>query len=207
MSMFYESKDSVSVMIERLVREHVQSLGSSDVAADEVIQKLMGTTIVVTPPRSEPRPMEMMIMKSSARGGGRSIKPTNIKFDLGLLLDNLTNGVLTLVSISNPWTLPFAVLAVLRSLMRNLTVEVTEADAVTLLAMWQAGIGNGSIARLADIKNNADYHANKHQRSILSLADIQDSIDNLLAIQSIECIPGVPDEWRVKEIIKFRSRG
>jgi hypothetical protein len=95
---------------------------------------------------------------------------------------------------------------VLRSLSRNLSVQLTESDAVTIMAMWQAGINNGLIAKLADIKAHADLHAKKYGRNVLSPADILHSITNLVAIGSVTPITGVADKWKVHEEIRFIYR-
>ncbi|MGY2253636.1 MULTISPECIES: hypothetical protein [Pseudomonas] len=202
----YIRKEQKKAEIEKLLREEMRSTGIPETVLEDALRKLMDSAIRISPPEEESRFMEMIVMNSSARGGGRSTKPGNIRLDLGLLLETIAGGTLTLESINTWWTFPLALLMVLRSLSRNLSVQLTESDAVTIMAMWQAGINNGLIAKLADIKAHADLHAKKYGRNVLSPADILHSITNLVAIGSVTPIKGVADKWKVHEEIRFIYR-
>ncbi len=202
----YERKKHREAMIEKLLREGMRSAGIPDTAQEDVLCGLMNSVIRVSPPEEESQLMEMIVMNSSARGGGRSTKPGNIRLDLGRLLETVAGGVITFEPTTYWWTQPLGLLIVLRGLKQNFSVQLTETDAVTILAMWQSGIHNGLIAKFADIKTHVDLHAKRYDRNALSHADIRHSITNLVAIGSVKPINGVTDQWRVHEEIRFTYR-
>jgi hypothetical protein len=201
----YARKEQTEAEIKKLLRDGMRSADISETALEDALSSLMDSVIRVSPPEEESQFMEMIVMNSSARGGGRSTKPGNIRLNFGQLLDTVAEGILTLESI-NAWTLPLGLLIVLRGLSRNLSVQLTESDAVTISAMWKAGIDNGFIAKFADIKTNADLHARKYQRNALSPADIRHSITNLVTLGSVKPIKGEDDKWKVYEEIRFTYR-
>lgn len=202
----YARKEQREAMIEKLLRDGMRPTGIPETAQEDALRRLMDSVIRVSPPEEESQFMEMIVMNRSARGGGRSTKPGNIRLDVGKLFDTVVGAVLTLEPTTYWWTQPLGVLLVLRGLSQNLSVQLTETDAVTILAMWQAGIQDGLIAKFADIKTYADLHAKKYERNALSSADIRHSIANLVAIGSVKPITGVADKWKVHEEIRFTYR-
>lgn len=206
MNFDYARKKQVEREIEGIARKELLTTGVVDAVVESALRELMGTAINISPPEERPQFMEMIVMNSSARGGGRSTKPGNIRLDLGLVLDNVLAGALTLESIDTWWTLPVGLLMVLRSFSKNLSVSLTESEAVTILSMWQAGIHNNAVASFSDIKICADLHAAKYQRRLLSPAEIKYSIENLVAIGSVRPIAAVADKWQVCEEIRFNYR-
>lgn len=187
------------------LEEQLRMANFSDAEAAVVIKQLIESAIRITPPE-QPQFMEMIVMGRSGRGGGLSVKPGNLKLDLWSVLDAASVAVLTLESTDAWWKLPLGLLIVIRSLKKTFSVDLSEEDAVTILAMWRAGINRGHCASFSDIELEVNLHAQRHQRSLLSAADIRHSIGKLQTIGSIRPIAGKPDTWCVLEELRFGLR-
>src|SRR5947209_7833672 len=109
-------------------------------AADEA--RRLATAIVenladVEPPEAPPIVLHNIAMRSGGYGGARSTKPGNIRLNLGKFVSALASGVLTIVGVTSaPWTALFAAIVLWDQLWSSLKVEVSQADAAVLWAMW-----------------------------------------------------------------------
>ncbi|MCK8669080.1 hypothetical protein M1M11_29825 [Pseudomonas azerbaijanoccidens] len=205
MALDYGRKNEVAEEIALSIKTQLRKSGMAESELDQVAQKLMSLAIWISPPEEQVFTTELIVMNTSARGGGRSTKPGNIRLNLRPLLEAVAGGVLTVESLDNLWMMPFALLVLWSSLQRTTEVALSESDAVTILAMWQAA-KTTRVAELTDIKTNVDAHALKYQRNTLSLGEIRHSIKNLTDIGSVALITGQTDSWAVYEELSLSYR-
>ncbi|WP_460057125.1 hypothetical protein [Pseudomonas sp. S2_D06] len=66
----YTRKEQIKAEIEKLLREEMRLAGIPETALEDALRKLMDSTIRISPPEEESQFMEMIVMNSSARGGG-----------------------------------------------------------------------------------------------------------------------------------------
>ncbi len=133
----------------REIRELVKEAAhSSPAAAGDAVEQIMGSFVRLTAPTEPERTIEMITMRPSGRGGGRSRKPGNIYLNWRKLMDLLPDIAIAAVggTASPPWFLPVIGLYVWNKLWCSSAEELSEADATTLYALWKNRRGDSKIS-------------------------------------------------------------
>ena len=173
----YERKEEKALELQETIKNLLVEAGVSDNLKEQTTKELMDACIKITPPEEKEILMNMITMRPSGRGGGRSTKPGNITLNIRKLFEAVSSGVFTVVSVTQlPWAIPFAFILLWNSLWKNLQVSLTESEAVVLWVMWQVK-NNQKIVNVVDIKPSVDKHAAKYERDTLSNKDIEFAIN------------------------------
>lgn len=202
----YERKKEKEIEVREAIKIFLCEADFDESGIDSVINKFFDSAVKVTPPEKEQVFMHLVTMAPSGRDGGRSYKAGNIRLNISTLFEAVSNGVFTVVSANQtPWAIPFAAILLWNSIWRNMQVTLTEAEAVTLWAMWQVK-DSGQYVKIEDIKPAVDAHAEKYQRSILSEADIKHAVQNLEKIGCIKPAQSSKNVWWLCEWISPKYR-
>ena len=175
--------------------------GVSDEVKEQASKDILDSCIHITPPEKEEFVMEMIIMRPSGRGGGRSTKAGNITLNLSKLFEAVSSGVFTVASATQlPWAIPFAVILLWNSIWKGVHVSLSENEAVVIWVMWQVK-NCEKIVDMNDIKPAIDKHIKKYERNALSSKDIKFALQNLNAIGCIKKSKKGADMWFLCEWI------
>lgn len=139
----------------------------------------------ITPPEHK-SVLQMVTMSVGGRGGGASVKPGNIRLDIRHLVTGIASGVLTVVGVVQaPWTAIFGALVIWDSLYAGARIELSESDASVLWTLWLLCDDKHTMAEIGLLaKVNAER--GKYGRVALTQQDLDDSLQRLTRIQSIE---------------------
>ncbi|MBK1875206.1 hypothetical protein FE848_18500 [Marinobacter sp. 1-3A] len=191
----YERKKEKETEIQGDIENYLREAGLDEPSIQTTAKEFLEKAIRVSPPQKEEVFIHMVIMAPSGRGGGRSSKAGNIKLNIRVLFEAVSGGVFTVISAAQaPWAIPFAAILLWNSIWKNMQVSLTEAEAVTLWAMWQVKDSNKNV-KAEDIKPAVDSHAQKYERQTLSEADIKHALQNLKEIGCIKPAKSVSNTW------------
>jgi hypothetical protein len=134
---------------------------------------------------------------------GKSVKPGNLRFNLGKLLEASVSGVgAYIASLANPIFGVFTGIVAFRSLLSAATVELTEDDAWVLWAAWCCQQKAGP-ADAASIEASVHEEAKRvGHPSRMSQAEVLASLKRLEKIGGLHCIDG---EWEVVETVVVKT--
>ena len=197
----YERKEEKEVEVQEAIEVHLREAGVDESSTKTTAREFFEEAIRITPPEKERMVIHMVTMTPSGRGGGCSLKAGNIRLNIRALFEAVSGGVFTVISATQaPWAIPFAAILLWNSIWRNMQVSLSEAEAVTLWAMWQVKDSNKNV-RVEDIKPAVDAHAQKYERQTLSEADIKHALRNLNNICCIKPAKSASDTWWLCEWI------
>ena len=181
----HEKKEKKEAEIQCVIEAHLREVGLDEAVIRTTAIEFLESAIRVTPPEKEKVFLNTVIMGPSGRGGGRSSKAGNIRLNVGALFEAASSGVFTVISATQaPWALPFAAILLWNSIWRNMQIDLSEQEAVTLWVMWQVKDEKKNVKE-SDIKPGVDAHAQKYERQSLSGSDIRHALRNL---NKIGCI-------------------
>jgi hypothetical protein len=104
----------------------------------------------VSPPEKEDfDTVSFILLSAGGRGGGRSLKPGNVRLNMLKLMHALAGGVISVAAaVKAPWLVPFVAVRTWNDLWTSLNVNITEREAAILWTMW----------KYKDINNNMKSH-------------------------------------------------
>lgn len=182
----YKRKEEKVLEVQESIKELLVDAGIPEDAKEQTSKEFLDSCVHISPPEEKELLLEMVTMRPSGRGGGKSTKPGNITLNVRKLFEAVSSGVFTVVSVTQmPWAIPFAFVLLWNSLWRNLEIPLSENEAVVLWVMWQVK-NNEKVVNEADIKPALDKHAEKYERDTLSNKDISYAIDKLNQIGCIK---------------------
>lgn len=191
----HDRKQEKEAEILEMTASYLRSAGIDEDHVKATAQEFLNNAIRITPPEKESQIIHMVRMAPSGRGGGRSTKAGNIRLNIRTLFEAISSGVFTVVSVTdNHWSIPFAALLLWNSIWKNLEVQLSEAEAVTLWVMWQIKDENKNVNQ-TNIKPAVEKHAEKYQMQVLSESDIKYALENLRKIGCIKPSKGMRDHW------------
>lgn len=137
-------------------------------------------------------------------GGGYSVKPGNVRFRLGALLEALAGGTLTVAgALASPWLVPLGVLSVCASLNRAAKVRVGEIEAAVLLSIYTEVTASGFCTQVGLVERvNAELVANG--RSHISDGRLHEAIAILMKLNCIGYALGSTDKLTVLETVDIK---
>ena len=171
----------------------------------EFLGKTILDCINFIPPEKPKISLDLVTLNPSGRGGTKSIKPGNIVFNLGILIEGIANGTLIGASVCQiPWLAPFGLLLLYRSFLKASTIEITENEASLLYTMWVfRDKGCNKISQ-----NNLREHINeiltKYGRKVIMQKEVNISLNRL---EKIGCIERSENNiWFLRErvIVKYK---
>ncbi len=187
---------------EELTQMLEATLTDQDCDARALAEQIIGLAVDVSPPEKEQFTLELMTFRNDGRGGGRSRKPGNIRFNMGKLVEAVSAGVITAVgAIQAPITIPFAALVLWNSIWRCVDVELSEADAALVYVMWMHQESDRYVAEQG-LQQKLNDHLEKYGRQSMSEYDMKHSMEKLEKIGSIKKAKKHGDYWQLCERIK-----
>lgn len=206
MSWDYEKQEEKSNELQNSLLENLEKLGIPELEAKEAAKQLFKTYVNVTPPEKEQVLMHLVTTSNfGGRGGGKSVKSGNIKLNMPNLLEAVSAGVFTVISVNAaPWAIPFAAVLLWQSLWKSIKIDLTELDVVVLITLNR--LKNNSkvvVEKVDDILIEVNKTLNKYERSLATKQDLNHSITNLDTIDSLDiCDSGL----FIREWVKVRYR-
>jgi hypothetical protein len=180
-------------------------LGSAAKPRDTA-EEVLNAFVRITPPQKEEVVMKYMTMFDDGRGGGRSVKPGNIRLNMGALIEAVAGGALSAVGVVHfPFTASFAAIILWNSVWRAVKVDITENDAAVLYVMWTDRDENDEVTN-ENLLQRCNTHLEFVQRQPLSARDIAHSLDTLGKIQTIKRSRFRPENWWLREWIRVTYR-
>jgi len=134
----------------------------------ECAKELVDSIVRTTAPEKEQLTMHLITAKSlGGAGGGKSRKLGNIKLNMGELMDAVTLGVFTGISVhAAPWALPFAVILLWSSLRKQVDVQITETEVAVLWTLWKLRSTDKLVREpIHEILVATNEHLTKYERS------------------------------------------
>lgn len=164
---------------------------------------IFSTSVNLTPPEKEELRLQLITMTTSGRGGGKSLKPGNIRLNIGKLMESVANCVFAVVSSYQvPWLAPFAFIMLWKSLWAGCEVELTENDAALIYTMWthrDRSINEISKDGLLMLLNT---QLSKYERSNITQKDLDFSISRLVKVGCIKQSQRHVNNWWLCEWVQ-----
>jgi hypothetical protein len=131
--------------------------------------------------------------------GLRSVKPTNVRLNLGRLVQSIASGTLTLVgAIEVPWTIPLAALVIWNELFALMSMKVSEDDACVIWALWRHADPAHEIAH-SELLPLVNEERAKHGRPGFAQSDLDLVLERLTSFRCIRRVGMDPPRWQLRE--------
>jgi hypothetical protein len=191
-------------------REEIARLLSDGIAGAGVLdggQAAAATLSIfaeVTAPYYEPEHMQLMTMSPGGTSGGSSVKPGNIRLNLGKLVRAIASGTLTIVgAMAAPWTLVIGALITWDSLWSCLNLDLTEQHASVIYAMWLARDDRATVAK-SDVVRLVNTERVARGTQPLSYQEISRVINDLNAMRCIQQSKTDESRWWLREWVRIQ---
>lgn len=164
--------------------------GCSDIGLrlpDDSARMLVKHFAAIAPPDSELVASSSRVdMDAGGRGGGVSVKPGNVRLNMRQLVSAIASGVLTVVgAVQLPWTAVFGALVIWNNLFAASRVALSESDASVLWTLWLNRDDENTVAE-AGLLGRVNEERRRHGRADLAQRDLDESLQRLSRLQSIE---------------------
>ena len=176
-----------------LLRQYVLSLLQEDITQrGEIAEAVLDGFVRLTPPDEEPPSVELITLRSAGRRGGRSRKPGNIFLNWRNLIELIPDVTLAAATgLAGPqWLVLISALYIWNHLWSKSAVELDQAHAVTILALWRNRNGFNKVS-----EEEGFVCTNEVLTSMglppLQRADYTEIIETLANLQCVEVEDGV----------------
>lgn len=173
--------------------------GSHRALAPGVVQVLAD----ITPPETQFL-MEMITMRPGAGGGGRSVKPGNIRLNLRKMIVALAGGTLTAVGIASaPWMAVLGALVIWDSVYSCLGADLDDGAASVAWTLWKHADDESTVAKegLIDVVN---AERAKHNQNPLTPQQVRQSLWTLEKMRCISTSKGDDSRWWLREWVRVK---
>jgi|LGOV01.1.fsa_nt_gb hypothetical protein len=167
-------------------------------SADVALQSM------VTEPAKSGAPKDgvrLIKIKTCGIGGGKTIKIRNLHLDLGVLIDlgaGVTMTVSKIVGQPHPIIIVAGVLLTIRSLMKAMTVSLSEQEASVFWGL--IGAQNASIrADKTAIRKHTNSERTQYGLSALNENQVTEALKRLQALKCVKVSVQKPETWRIVE--------
>lgn len=155
---------------------------------------------VESPPRASKRDgfESIVVTKTRESVSAKSQKPRNMVFNLVGVLETIAAGAFTVSSmVTTPWLIPFGLLLVWRSTVDALSIEISEREAIVLLAMWESRDEDG-ISAFQDILKCVNDLLKTYSRDSWSSRNVEEALKSLAKLGCVDQL-GKESCWKVIE--------
>ena len=174
--------------------------------AESLAGEIFSAYVTTSPPEKEPTVMQFMTIGNSGFNGGKSTKPGNITLNMGRLIEALASGGLAAAGVSaTPYLAPLAAIVLWCSLWRTAQVSISETDAVVLYVMWMHKDGEYSVAH-DGLVEKCNAHLDKYGRSPVTQQQVDCSLKNLQAMETIQKSKQDKSKWWLREWVRRTYR-
>lgn len=144
------------------------------------------------PPKSPELTIELITVLASGRRGGHSRKPGNIVLNWRKLMDIVPDITIAAAgSLScQAWLIPFVGLYLWNKLLRGAEEPLSDAEATTILALWQCKDPHYRISEEQGFAKTAEVRS-ALALPLLDRAEYTMAVNRLLAIRCIDMKAGV----------------
>lgn len=204
-----KKKRELVSMAEKAVLDYWKATGNQHNTheAGGLAVELIEKYAYISPPEKEDvGRIEFITFTPGGRGGGRSIKPGNVRLNMRKLMVAVAGGVLTVAgAISAPWTIPFAAIMVWDGVWSAIGIDINERDAAVLWTLWKHRDANNYVSEDGLlIAVNEELSANG--RPNISQAELDESLELLSKISCVERASSIKGKWWLKEWVKVKYR-
>jgi hypothetical protein len=135
---------------------------------------------------------------------GRSLKPGNLRFNLGTLLEAIAGGVsLGFAAVTVPIVAVFTGILAMRQLVRATEVELSEREALVIWAVWSSE-QSGTPTTTDEIQQSCLREAARVGSTLrLTAGEVLHSLEQLEKIGAIR--PIEEDAWETREAVVVRT--
>jgi hypothetical protein len=162
----------------------------------------------VTAPEAEPRAVGYLELevRDDGQGGATSTKPGNVVLNWGKLWMAIGSGSLTITgTLGVPWKLIVGALVTWNSLYKSLQVEISEAHACVLWALWNNKDDRRTVAK-KDVHRKVNRERSKLGRPPMSPQEIDDALTVLVRMRCIKQSRVDPTRWWLRERVRATYR-
>lgn len=183
----YSRQESKLHELQEEICEYLKLSGNSDNNTD-LANAIIKKYVRITPPEKEQMYLHMVTMDHiSGRNGGRSVKAGNIRLNMNNLMEAISGGVFTVMSVNDQhWAIPFAALLLWNSLWRNLEIALNESDVIILVVLHKVMKNKLVTMPYDEILLNVNKRMEMYEMNLLSKKDLEFSINKLDSINSID---------------------
>ncbi|MGI2856484.1 hypothetical protein ACRTDR_20270 [Shewanella algae] len=182
----YSRRDEKLSELQTQVNDYLAIAGISK--NEQLAKQIVDSFVKLTPPEKERDLMHMITMDHiSGRNGGKSLKLGNIRLNMRNLIDAISAGVFTTLSVNDQhWAIPFAAALLWNSLWKNLEVELTSSEVVVLVTLHK--VAENKIVNLPqqDLLERVNQRIDMYEMTQLSSKDLNFALQQLAAINSID---------------------
>ncbi|MGI2914296.1 hypothetical protein [Vibrio alginolyticus] len=182
----YSRRDEKLSEIQTKVNDYLVIAGISK--NEQLAKQIVDNYVKVTPPEKEHHLMHMITMDHiSGRNGGKSVKLGNIRLNMRNLIEAISAGVFTTLSVNDQqWAIPFAAALLWNSLWKNLEVELTSSEVVVLVTLHK--VAEKKVVNLPerDLLERVNQRMDMYEMPQLSSKDLKFALKQLSAINSID---------------------
>ena len=173
----------------------------------KVAAEVIGNFAEVDPPEKEDLfNIGLIVLNPGGRGGGRSLKPGNVRLNMLKLMHAVAGGVASVVTaINTPWLAPFVAVRTWHDLRASVDVTITERDAAVLWTMWKHRDGSNYVAE-DGLLNAVDSEMAAHGHQSISQIELDDSLATLSKISTIARATSLKGNWWLREWIQVKYR-
>lgn len=170
--------------------------------AQRLAVAFMEKSVRISPPEEESHVVELILVNRAGRGGARSSKPGNIRFNLRALTDALATGTLGVAGVeAAPYLIPLVALVFWNAIWRGMNVELTEREAAVVYVMWMCKDARQEVPS-SGLLQKVNDHLGKYGRSPLSAPDLHDALGQLERIRCIKKSSDSPGNWWLREWVQ-----
>jgi hypothetical protein len=161
--------------------------------------------IRITPPERDDL-LYHITVHQGGWGGGRSMKPGNIRLNMRQLITALANGTLAAVgAFQVPWTAVLGALVVWDGLYSAASVDLSERDASVMWTLWISCDDNRTVSSQG-LLQLVNAERDRCGRVLLSDMELQDALERLKKMRSIERWSKDPSRWWLREWVSVQWR-
>uniref|UniRef100_UPI001F4A4142 hypothetical protein n=3 Tax=Pseudomonas aeruginosa TaxID=287 RepID=UPI001F4A4142 len=176
--------------------------GVSDTEARQLADSFMQQAVQVSPPDEVEPLLECIMVGRSGRGGGRSSKPGNVRFNLRALIDAVASGTLGITGAqATPYLIPLVAIVFWNAIWRAMNIQLTEQEAVVVYVMWMHKDAKHEVVS-SGLLQKVNDHQGKYGRSPLSSQDLTHALRNLESIGCIKKSRNGTDGWWLCEWVR-----
>lgn len=134
---------------------------------------------------------------------GNSVKPGNLRFNLGTLFEAIASGVAAGFSVGTPIVAVLTGLLAIRQLIRAATVDLSDRDALVIWSLWSCE-RRGDPATIEMIRSRALAEAAQVGSATRpSAAEIEHSLDRLARLGTVR--QAKDGTWETREAVTVRT--
>lgn len=198
----YNRQREKQEQLRTLISSELIQRGVNTSEAYTLAAAFMARAVRVAPPEEQREIIEYITLNRTGRGGGRTSKPGNIRFNIRALIDALSSGTLGVVGVQEmPYLLPLVAIVFWNAIRRSMNIQLTENEGAVLYVMWMHRDSENKVPN-SGLLDKVNAHLKKYGRTPLSTGDLDSACKRLEQIACIRRARSDREKWWLREWIQ-----